>query len=485
MAVLDSLKPILEKMTEQGKISPELLKTIMNMKIAEADKERLSKNIDAFINGKLDIKEFELIQESKSQEIGRARSGEAYKKEQEPLIKSISDEDVKKIGEKMPLLGYYKKTLPSQLQDVLPFSGKRFLVVLHFTKDLIPFLETCKDLGLEPELTYVFCKPYRYPYREPIAAYLKNQNYKVYALQEMEVVMKKIAESASDLPIIVVEDGGYVVPLLHSSFSTILDKTIGAVEQTTRGLRNDQELSEIAIPILSVAEADIKTKIEPPHVANAVIKNIESLLSFEKVRGSNVALMGYGTIGEEIAQALKNEVRLTIYDPRPERRTAAREKGYDVVLEPYNAVRHKFLVIGCSGETSIGRNEILALRSNTYLVSATSDQKEVGIEELEALSSQRQPLKHPRTDKVIGTSYTIRGKPLVVHLLAGGYPINFWESESMPDQVSDLILSLILVSTIELALSGGNIPAGIHSDKVDEFADKYEVADLYERYYMS
>lgn len=483
MAILDSLKPILEKMAEQGKISPELLKTIMNMKIAEADKERLSKNIDAFINGKIDIKEFELIQESKSQEIGRARSGEAYKKEQEPLIKSISNEDVNRIWDKMFLLRYYKRTLPSQLQSVLPFSEKRFLVVLHFTKDLIPFLETCKELGLKPGLTHVFCKPYRYPHRESIIAYLENQDYKVHALEKMEAVMKEIEASASDLPIVVIEDGGYIVPLLHGDFPTILDRVIGAVEQTTRGIRKDRKINRVTIPILSVAEADLKREIEPPHVADAVVKNVESLLSFEKVRGPDAALMGYGTIGKEIAQALKDKMDLTIYDPRPVRRVAAKDKGHKVVLESYNAVKDKFLVIGCSGETSISENEILALRHNTYLVSATSDQKEVGIEELEALRSQRQPLKHPDTGKVIGTSYTIKDRR--ANLLADGYPINFWGSESMPDQVSDLILSLILVSTVELALHSEDIPAGIHSDKVDEFVDKYKVADLYERCYLS
>lgn len=476
MAILDSLKAILEKMAEQGKLSPELLETILNKKTEEAEKERLSKNIDAYINGNIDAEQFKVIQESKSEE--------RHKEENEPLIKSISNKDVKKIWDKMFLLRYYKKKLPSQLEPALPFSEKRFLVVLHFTKDLIPFLETCKELGLKPGLTHAFYKPYRYPHREPIIAYLEKQDYKVHALEKMEDVMKEIEASASDLPMIVIEDGGYVVPLLHSSFPTILGRTIGAVEQTTRGIRNDRKIDNISIPILSVAEADLKREIEPPHVADAVVQNIDRLISFEKFRGSDVALMGYGTIGKEIAQALKGKgLNLTVYDARPARRVAAKDKGYNFALESYNAVKDKFLVIGCSGETSIRENEILALRHNTYLVSATSDQNEIGIEALRSLSSQQQTLIHPDTSRVIGTSFIIKGKS--IHLLADGYPVNFWESESMPDQVSDLILSLILVSTIELALSGGNIPAGIHSGKVDEFADKYEVAQLYERYYMS
>jgi len=207
MSTLDSLKPVLEKMAEQDKLSPELLEKIV--KIQEGEKDRLSKNIDAFIDGKIDVEQFKIIQESKSKENVKLHSDEVYKKEQEPSIEVISDKDVKKIWDKMPLLGYYKKTLPSEFKAVLPFSGKRFLVVgLHFTKDLLPFLQTCEALGLEPKSTYVFWKPYRYPHREPIIAYLEKKDYKVHDLEKMKAVMKEIGASTSDLPIIVIEDGG-------------------------------------------------------------------------------------------------------------------------------------------------------------------------------------------------------------------------------------------------------------------------------------
>ena len=149
-----------------------------------------------------------------------------------------------------------------------------------------------------------------------------------------------------------------------------------------------------------------------------------------------------------------------------------------VVNEPYNAVKNKLLVIGCSGETSIGREEILSLSHGTYLVSASSDQREIGLMELEALSSSKKPLKNENGIK-IGTSYTICGQNKVIHLVADGFPINFWYSESMPNQVSDLILSLIYVSAIGLIKNG----FGNGFQNTDEISKRYEVARIYEQIY--
>jgi len=395
----------------------------------------------------------------------------------------FSNDDLAQIRNTMPLLCYYAKRISKEFRNKQPFRNKMFLIILHFLKDLLIFLEACEKLGLEPGETHLFYKPYLYPHRDLICSYLKSRGYHVYPLEKLEDVLEKFNQLDLTKDIVVIEDGGYIVPLLHKRFLNLCRRTIGAVEQTTKGIRNDERILNIMIPVLSVAEADIKSRIEPSHIADAVIQNIKDLLSHEKIRGQKIALMGYGTIGREIAEKLKNMgAHVVIYDPRSEKRIEAKEKGYETVLEPYNAVKDVFLVIGCSGEKSIGRTEILSMKHNTYLVSASSDQREIGLLELESLSSHKETLKNP-DGKIIGTCYTIRGKNIKINLLADGYPINFWYSESMPNQVSDLILSLILLSTLELIVNREQYAKGIQS--INEVADKYEVAKIYEEHYYS
>ncbi|MBC8521124.1 MAG: hypothetical protein H8D26_03930 [Methanomicrobia archaeon] len=354
--------------------------------------------------------------------------------------------------------------------------------MLHFLKDLIIFLESFEKLGLEPDKSYLFWKPYLYPHKDEIGLYLKEEKrYNVYPLRDLERVLGNQQKSMEN--IVVLEDGGYIVPLLHRRFKNLLEKTVGSVEQTTKGIWNDNKLPNIAIPILNVAEAEIKKRIEPPFVADAVVQNIKTLLSFEPLRGKTIALLGYGVIGSKIVEGLKNMgIRMTVYDRESARRIDAQNNGCTAELEPYNAVKDKFLVIGCSGETSIGSKEILSLKHKAYLVSASSDQMEIDIPALGDLSKkEKQPLKNLNDNKIIGTSYVIRGKDYEVRLLADGYPVNFWCSESMPNQVSDLILSVIFLSTFELVVNKKEYPRGFQN--VDKIVKEHKIGEIYEDYY--
>ncbi len=390
----------------------------------------------------------------------------------------ISEEKMESIRSRMPLLGYFSNKLMGSGKH---YKNITFLIILHFLEDLLVFIESCEKLGLEPSKSYLFWKDYRYPHKEVIISTLKTKGYNISPLNDLEEVLKKIEESNQVESIMIIEDGGYITPIIHSTYPKALEKTIASVEQTTRGIRSDKDIKKIKMPILSIAEASIKNEIEPPHVADAVVKNISNIFDHEKLRGSSIAVMGYGTIGREIAKRLSDMgANVTIFDPNAESSVVAKEKGrYITVKEAYNAVKDKLLVVGCSGETSVSHSEILNLAYNTYLVSASSDQREIGLEELEALSGKKEELKID--NKNIGTTYYILKDNKPVHLIADGYPINFWFSDSMPNQVSDLILTLIFLATFEAVKNTDSFDKGIQG--TDDIAGKYRVAELYSEHY--
>jgi len=390
----------------------------------------------------------------------------------------LSEKEIKEIENQMPILCSYA----SNLSDSKPFDNKIFLIVLHFLKDLIIFLKKSEDLGLTPNKTYVFWKPYLYPHKYLIASHLRREGYNVYPLEELENVLKELNQETIIEDIVVIEDGGYITPLLHKKFNNLLKRAIGAIEQTSRGIRNNKEIKSINIPILNVAESRFKATVEPPHVADAVVGNIKNFLSFELLRGKEATLMGFGTIGKNIASSLKNNgINVTVYDPDFEKLSEAKEIPYNVEDVPERAVKDKFLIIGCSGETSIGEKEILNLKNNTYLVSASSDQREIGMPVLKSLQCNSEIIEWD--NKKIGTAYLIRGKNDWVKLIADGYPINFWFSESMPNQVSDVILSLIFLSAIELIGNKDEFVTGINS--VNNISEKYKVPEKYYRHTRS
>lgn len=394
----------------------------------------------------------------------------------EAPFRSISEEDISQINENMPLLNYFK----SRIRNA-SFTNKKFLIVLHFLKDIIPFMQVCERIGLEPSNTIHFCKKYRYPHQKAITGHLNREGYRIYPLNELSDILSKFErELEKDDKVIVIEDGGYIASTVFKNNPDLSKKIIGCVEQTTKGIRQDCLIKNLTFPILSVADSDLKRRYEPPHVADAVVNNIRRLLPDVNFRGQNALVIGYGSIGKEIAEQLRKSMNVTVYDTNPDRLVEASQR-VNIARNLQESSKSKFLVIGATGETSIKSSELLAMDHNTYLVSASSDQKEIGVEELKALSTNRKAIFHGK--EKIGTTYTLRTTKRVINLVADGYPINFWATESMPNQVSDLILTLILFSAIEIADNYDKMKAGIDKEKVNKIAKKRKISEKYLDFY--
>ena len=378
--------------------------------------------------------------------------------------------------ETMPVLTYLGNRVKNN-----PFKGKTLIILLHFLKDLVPFIESCKKLGVCPSDTVIFYKNYQYPNKEKIESELKKEKYEIYPLTEADSVLNQL-ESKFIKDVIVIEDGGHIVPKLHNDFKSLGKVTLGAVEQTTRGIRNDQQIDDLLFPVISIPRSNLKNTFEPPHVARAVINNIQRLLLDKNLGGKKALVIGFGSIGEQIAMQLRDtlKIQVSIYDSDETKLIKAQQCGFDTEENLKVGVKEKFLVVGATGETVIGRSEILSLEHNAYLLSASSEQWEFCIPELDALSSKK--TNRFNDSEKIGTRYKIRNTEKYVNLMADGYPINFWKTESMPNEVSDLIMSLIFISAIEIATNRSLYPQ-IDFDIVNSLVERHELSKIYLEYH--
>ena len=389
----------------------------------------------------------------------------------------LDSEDIEKISNQMRLLNLYCNELESK-----PFEGKRFIIVLHFLKDLIPFMCCCEKLGLNPKETILFYKEYLYPHKEPIIEFFKEKGYIVSSILFLDDILKSFQDQCenNEKPIIIIEDGGYIVPKVHENEFSLLNKqTLGAVEQTTKGQRRDEEVEKLNFPVINVAGSILKNTYEPPHIARTVVRNIQNLLVDTNFSSQKALVIGYGSIGKSIVESLKSTLKMivTVHDKDPDKLVHATNET-DVQVEPYSkgAVKNKFLIIGATGEASIGLDELTSMEHNVYLISASSDQVEIGLKNLESLKIAKKPIDNK---KEIGTEYTLRGTKKIINLVADGYPINFWANESMPNEASDLIMTLIFLSTIEIANNHQSMPKKINSEIVNEIAKANKVSERY------
>jgi hypothetical protein len=102
---------------------------------------------------------------------------------------------------------------------------------------------------------------------------------------------------------------------------------------------------------------------------------------------------------------------------------------------------------------------------------------EVDIDELTRLQSRTSQLKHAGGE-IIGTDFELPPSSRVIHVIANGYPINFWGFDSMPNEASDLIMSLIFLCACELG-SGSTFAKGINAESVNGIAKDHKLAEKF------
>lgn len=380
--------------------------------------------------------------------------------------------DARAILQTMPLLEYWARHYQGSL-----LTHFHVIFILHFLRDLLGLAEAFNMAGLAWADATFLHKAYSYPHLNRIRQHLELHGARVLPLVEgaplarvVDDVLARCEEQGKRL--LIVEDGGYVVPLMHRELRTRVDLVQGAVEQTTKGIRADREVGPLVFPLLSVAECDIKLRIESPMVAKSVIDNIQRLLPDRSFVAKPAVVVGYGSIGQQLALQLRQaplSMEVGVFDLDPERRAEAAVNGFRTAdtLAGLLGNTNDMLIIGATGNTTIGRNELLAIGNNCVLVSASSDQREIGVGELEKLSRAKD------VDMIdgekIGDWYKLSANRNEILLLAEGYPINFWKSESLPNRISQVVLAPIFVCALALAQEANEIPRG---QPQGEFVDR-------------
>ncbi|PKP54501.1 MAG: hypothetical protein CVT90_00965 [Candidatus Altiarchaeales archaeon HGW-Altiarchaeales-3] len=343
----------------------------------------------------------------------------------------------------LPLLKYECRKIKK------PIFGNHVLILIqHLLRDSISLVRAFEKCGAEQEDIFVIGIPYSS--KSEVIKELSS-DFKVFTPSypiddEVKKIIKKAVEvcKKKNKKLLIIEDGGYAVPIIHLELNEALKYCIGAVEQTTNGVWRDEEVI-LNFPVLTIAFSELKKELESPEIGNAVVRNIQMLLSKrgDFIRGKKVILAGYGTIGRQIAESLRNDGCVVgVSDPDPKKLIAARFKGFntDSML---NLVKNGDIIVGASGRRSIGIKEILSAKNNAILVNASSKRVEIDVEVIENLKETKNKIDG------VGTEYELINRNRLL-LLADGYPVNFYNSESVPDKIIDVILTELFLCATEL-----------------------------------
>jgi adenosylhomocysteinase len=261
--------------------------------------------------------------------------------------------------------------------------------------------------------------------------------------------------------LLILENGGYAVPLIHEQFAHKAHLCAGAVEETKQGLWKDQKISTPLFPILQTADTPIK-KIESAHIGEPVVMALSSILKKAGlgIQGKKIGVLGYGWIGSSVARVLKmRSSHVLVYDKDPIKNIEAYYQGCvhgnrDTVLQESD------IIIGATGQTSVSGDDFLKLKSGVFLASASSKKVEFDINYLEQNSYQS-----AEAETHIKEFHLTHSKK-IVHLLAKGEPINFLV-ESLPHEIMDLMMAdmyLCLATICTSVLPPILQPSGIETE---------------------
>jgi S-adenosylhomocysteine hydrolase len=393
----------------------------------------------------------------------------------QPLAKLIpfTDSEADSIRLDMPLT----RSIPGQFPQA-PLSDFTVMFTIHHLSDFLPLVETAFTLGLDPEDVTVIDKEYRYLHSDRVDAHLRfAQNVRVRTYSQLEEAIDEHLTLAEERgkQVLVLDDGGYVLPLVLERFRSRASLIAGVVEQTMSGIRKIQELA-LPMPLFTVAQSYVKSTVEAYGVADAAVRNTLALLPQEKFEGRSALVLGYGRIGEEVANILRmRRMQVAVYDSDIVRLVAAHERGFatDRDLSELLASWRPILIFGCAGSGSLTGEHFAGLDWDCYLVSTTSRDREFVLSDLSEMSAQIERLGK------IGTRYTL-ANGAAAFVLGHGMPINFHYAESLPNRSIDLVLASVLVGACVLASDKLRFVPGIN---VKATNDALRDSGLLHKYY--
>jgi S-adenosylhomocysteine hydrolase len=340
--------------------------------------------------------------------------------------------------------------------------------VIHLLRDSLPFFDHLLSMSIEKNDLFIVGIPYSS--KIEVVEHLMDDGFYVrhidrarYIDDFLGVIKAVLLEACKHCErtkksLLIIEDGGYAVPLLHEDgeFTKHKDVCVGAVEQTANGIWADQLIAEnngLLFPVMNVAESRIKRELESPLVGTAIIQNINQLLEGYgiDIRNQKVGQIGCGVIGRRLALEMQSDgVDVTIYDLDEEINKEARKDDFKVAQSLEELLPGKTLIIGCTGKEVVGLSELRNVDRNIYFVNATSKLRELKYKEFLDIAEKL------KIKAGIGTEYKLKGgREIIILLLADGFPVNFFGgSQSIPDKKIQFIPALLLGAAGHLVSTG-------------------------------
>lgn len=338
------------------------------------------------------------------------------------------------VKEHMPLLNI----LNERYAEKKIFDGLNMVVTIHLEAKTAYLAQTLKNCGANVVVTG--SNPLST--QDDVAAALADSGIIVFAThacsqEEYDLYLSKALDTK---PSLIIDDGGDLVNMLHSTRRELIPNLIGGSEETTTGVHRLKALNEagkLAFPMIAVNDAYCKYLFDNRYGTGQSSWDGIMRTTNLAVAGKTVVVAGYGWCGKGVAMRAKGlgaNVIVTEIDPI---------KGIEAVFDGFRVMPMReaakygdFFVTVTGCKDVITKEHFPLMKDGAVLANAGHFDVEINVKDLEAMTVE--PAYEVRKNI---TTYTMPdGKK--INLLGEGRLVNLACGDGHPVEVMDLSFAM-------------------------------------------
>ncbi len=338
------------------------------------------------------------------------------------------------VKEHMPLLNI----LNERYAEKKIFAGLNMVVTIHLEAKTAYLAQTLKNCGANVVVTG--SNPLST--QDDVAAALADSGITVFAThacsqEEYDLYLSKALDTK---PSLIIDDGGDLVNMLHSTRRELITNLIGGSEETTTGVHRLKALNEagkLAFPMIAVNDAYCKYLFDNRYGTGQSSWDGIMRTTNLAVAGKTVVVAGYGWCGKGVAMRAKGlgaNVIVTEIDPI---------KGIEAVFDGFRVMPMReaakygdFFVTVTGCKDVITKEHFQLMKDGAVLANAGHFDVEINVKDLEAMTVE--PAYEVRKNI---TTYTMPdGKK--INLLGEGRLVNLACGDGHPVEVMDLSFAM-------------------------------------------
>lgn len=318
------------------------------------------------------------------------------------------------------------------------FDGLNMVVTIHLEAKTAYLAQTLKNCGANVVVTG--SNPLST--QDDVAAALADSGITVFAThacsqEEYDLYLSKALDTK---PSLIIDDGGDLVNMLHSTRRELIPNLIGGSEETTTGVHRLKALNEagkLAFPMIAVNDAYCKYLFDNRYGTGQSSWDGIMRTTNLAVAGKTVVVAGYGWCGKGVAMRAKGlgaNVIVTEIDPI---------KGIEAVFDGFRVMPMReaakygdFFVTVTGCKDVITKEHFPLMKDGAVLANAGHFDVEINVKDLEAMTVE--PAYEVRKNI---TTYTMpNGKK--INLLGEGRLVNLACGDGHPVEVMDLSFAM-------------------------------------------